>query len=164
MAQNKLRCELVLRKPQLEKLDLRLAANWNPDTPKQLLIEYLKTLDISDQFTLNSKAYSFLKPRLQLAYRAWEAGEDLRTILPKNTFYRYRRELLKYRVDISVAKSNIQSNKVPLSRILKMPFCEVPDWALGTEIYFDPVFSRNQGGESKRFPSEPPRHSRRGAA
>ncbi|MBN4080008.1 hypothetical protein JYT60_02100 [bacterium AH-315-C08] len=31
-------------------------------------------------------------------------GHGFKNILPKNTFYRYRRELLKYGIDISVSK------------------------------------------------------------
>ena len=139
-AKNKLRCELVLRKPQLEKLHLEVAAGWTTDTARKALKKSLNTLDISSQYKLTPLFLSELSPRLQLAYTAWENGHDLRAILPKNTFYRYRRELLKYGIDISVSRNSENGSPIPLRNILESEFIDIPEWAIGTEILFIPPF------------------------
>lgn len=139
-AKNKLRCELVLRKPQLEKLDLEVAAAWTTETAKKTLKKSLKTLDISDQYKITIQSLEGLPSRLKLAYKAWEDNNDLRSILPKNTFYRYRRELLKFGIDISVSKQNRNGSFVPLKKVLEEDFIDIPDWADGSEILFTPPF------------------------
>ena len=48
---------------------------------------------------------------------------------PKATFYRYRREFLKHGIDIAIR----QSSKA---------IAQVPDWAVGTSLYFDPKLNR----------------------
>ena len=140
-SKNKLRCELVLRAPKLKELELDVAAGWTTDLPMQLLRDHLKFLDISDQFKLTSTMIEGLPSRLQLAYQCWENGSDLRAALPKNTFYRYRRDLLSHGIDISVSKSNGTGSPVPLKQVLGKKFVELPSWAKGSKALFTP--SRN---------------------
>ena len=41
---------------------------------------------------------------MRMAYLLWWSGEDLRSQLPKNTFYRYRRKLKEYDIDIALVR------------------------------------------------------------
>ena len=82
-----------------------------------------------------------LPGRLQLAYDAWKAGRDLRATLSRPTFYRYRSELLKHGIDIAVKQERQGpdlSNVVPLRTVLHAYPIGVPDWAVGTPLYFEP--------------------------
>ena len=47
-------------------------------------------------------------------------------------------ELCKQGVDISIPKSDVTSNVVPLIRVLEAVPVGVPDWAEGTNMYFEP--------------------------
>lgn len=57
---------------------------------------------------------------------AWRDGADLKKRLSKNTFYRYRRELLQYNIDIAVP-SNIERLKTKVNVIDVSPL-SVPSW------------------------------------
>lgn len=144
-AENKLRGEVVLRRPQLEKLGLDYAVNWKVETPYIMLREHLGRLDMSDQFNLTIEKIHGLTPRLQMTYASWMRGDDLRSILPKTSFYRYRRELLEFGVDISVSKPNENRKPILLTDVLKKEPASTPDWALGSEIFFVPEISYAMG-------------------
>lgn len=79
-----------------------------------------------------------LRPTLRMAAQAWESGADLRQTLPHRTFYRYRKELLPFGIDIATLLPKDVSNVVPLHRVLEAKPVGVPDWAIGTALYFDP--------------------------
>ena len=52
--------------------------------------------------------------------------------------YRHRGQLLKHGIDISIPKSDVTTNIVPLIRVLEAIPVGVPDWAEGTSLYFEP--------------------------
>ena len=137
-AGNKLRGELVLRKPMLEKQNYHYAGNWTEETSSYFFNHYLKKIEFSDQFKLTNRVIDGLKPRLNLAYNSWIEGHDLKSILPKNTFYRYRREMLAFGIDISVSKKNERTRPIQLKDVVHSEPIQIPQWALGTDIYFVP--------------------------
>jgi hypothetical protein len=57
---------------------------------------------------------------------AWRDGADLKKRLAQNTYYRYRRELLKYNIDIAVP-SNVQRLKSRVEVITLSP-AQIPPW------------------------------------
>lgn len=57
---------------------------------------------------------------------AWRDGADLKTRLSNGTFYRYRKELLKYGIDIAVP-SNVKRLRARVEVITLSP-AVVPDW------------------------------------
>lgn len=129
-ANKSLRIEMVIRGMQLRDMFLSVAKNWTNETPKMLLCSYvLDNLEMSDNMTLQPKNLEILKPRLRMVYQTWLAGDDLRKVLPKNTFYRYRRELLQYGIDISIVQLNERKNIIPLIRYLEAEPAEIPCWA-----------------------------------
>ncbi|MCF8719443.1 II/X family phage/plasmid replication protein [Nitrospina gracilis Nb-211] len=137
-SKNKLRYELVLRRPKLEELELDYAGAWNIKTPNILLRSFLKKLDLADQFRLTGEKYRFLKPRLQVVFEAWKSGTDLKAVLAKNTFYRYRREILKHGVDIGIPRNNPDKDLIPIRNILDQEFIRVPKWAIESGLLYLP--------------------------
>lgn len=82
---------------------------------------------------------SDLPARLVAVYKLWKNGEDLRALYPKNTFYRYRRQFLGHDIDIAVVQPSDARNVVPLVHALRpQAVAAVPDWAIGTGLYFAP--------------------------
>ena len=53
-------------------------------------------------------------------------------MLAKNTFYRYRRKLKEYDVDIGIMRDSEQedSKVIPLMRVLEAEPVGIPDWAI----------------------------------
>ena len=60
-------------------------------------------------------------------------------MLPRRTFYRHRTALLAHGIDIGVKQERVpESNVVPLRAVLHAFPVGVPDWAIGTPLYFEP--------------------------
>lgn len=130
-ADKALRLELTLCSKALREWHLNQPCNWAQDTARMLLLQVVRTLDMSNNFKLSSEITRGLPTGLRLAYLAWFNGEDLRTILPKNTFYRYRRKLKEYDVDIVLVRDIDKpvDNVIPLIRVLEAEPVGIPDWA-----------------------------------
>lgn len=128
-AQKALRIEGVTRQLELKRRDLHIASNWDIDTAEQLLLEYISKLEMSDVYMLKDDVLDSLPPRLRLTYQAWLNGDDLKQILPNGTFYRSKKALQSYGVDISSKPPKEKSNVIPLIRVLEAKPVGIPDWA-----------------------------------
>ena len=130
-ASRSLRFEATFRSNFLREGMLHVAKHWSPETAKMLLISCIEGLEMSNNMRLSDAVLASLKPRLATSYLAWYGGADLKQILPKNTFYRYRRELKKYDIDIAILRDKEQedSKVIPLMRVLEAEPVGIPDWA-----------------------------------
>lgn len=140
-----LRFELTLRHMELKRLSLNVLANWLPIeevpavVPLRLLLDRLGDMTMTTTASLSADVLATLRPSLRTAVQSWEAGNDLRLILSRPTFYRYRKELLPLGIDIATLLPKAgQSNIVPLHRVLDPQPVGVPDWAVGTPLYWEP--------------------------
>lgn len=139
----KLRAEHTFRSMQLKQVGLDLAANWGENKPLEVLISAMSGLNMSEQHTLSSAALDSLPPRLKPVYQLWVDGHDIRTIYPRPTFYRYRKQLQELAgIDIAVKQGNRQEpapNVIDFRRVLTPELVTgVPAWAVGTPLYFEP--------------------------
>lgn len=129
-AEKALRLEVVLRSMQLKDMLLHIGSHWCADTAKMLLCSLvLDNLEITDNMALPDDLLTSLPTRLKGIYALWLNGEDLRQSLPKNTFYRYRRQFLAYNIDISVINDKQRNNIIPLVRYLEAQPADIPQWA-----------------------------------
>lgn len=138
-ANNKLRAELTLRTKELSKLGLNVGTGWFNIDMWELYSEYLGRVEMSEQKPIDDITLK-LPRHLGLTYLSWKEGYCLKTRLPKNTFYRHRRELLEFGIDISVPnpKGEMNDNVVPLRRVIEMRPSGIPEWAFGTDLLFEP--------------------------
>ena len=128
-AHKALRIEGVTRQLELKRRDLHIASNWDIDTAEELLLEYISKLEMSDVYMLKDDVLDSLPPRLRLTYQAWLNGDDLKSVLPRPTFYRYRKQILEYGIDISTKSPKEKNNVIPLIRVLEAKPVGIPDWA-----------------------------------
>lgn len=130
-ANKALRFEVCLKSNYLREQGLHIVANWTPETGKMLLQRLMGGLEMSNNFSLSNDVLNALPPRIRLAYNAWLHGEDLRQILPRPTYYRYRTELKKHDIDIGIIRDveNQHSTVIPLVRVLEAQPVGIPDWA-----------------------------------
>lgn len=140
-ADNKLRIEFTLRSKWLKRRELELVSSWGYNTAKDLYQERIQAVSLPENVPLsvNAPELEGLPARLVAVYKLWLQGEDLRQVYPKNTYYRYRRQLLEHGIDLnSPPRKPEASNVVPMWRYLVAEPAGVPDWALGTSLYFEP--------------------------
>lgn len=93
---------------------------------KQLEIEFERKAEILTRANADVEQITELSKSLLSTYRMWQAGDDLTVKLSRATFYRHRRELLPYGVDIA-----IKSNVVPMrarTRVIQLGPVSMPDF------------------------------------
>lgn len=140
-ADTALRIELTLKSRELDEAGLKYAANWRTIEELDLYTHYIGRIQMTEQKTTGELFFQIKSRTVAATYQMWLEGHDLRQILPKPTFYRHRAQLLKHEIDISIARVREEakpSNVVPLKRVIEMKPAAIPDWAYGTELYFEP--------------------------
>lgn len=141
LAQGLLRAELRMLSLQLVAEQLEYVSHWGDNAASELHSRLLAGLQIAEASMLDVTALDGLPPRLLGVYQLWRDGHDLRGIYPRNTFYRYRRELLRSGIDIGVKQERSgsdMSNVIPLRTVLHAYPVGVPQWAVGTPLFFEP--------------------------
>ena len=131
-AEKSLRFEIKILSTQLKDWMLHLGCNWDVDTATMLINDqFISKLQLSANMAIDSEVLQSLPKNLRLTYTAWANGEDLRQVLSRPTFYRYRTRLMEYGIDISIVKDieKEQSNIVPMIRYLEAVPMGIPDWA-----------------------------------
>jgi len=95
-----------------------------------LFNDYLGKIEMTEQIRLTDEVTSKLPNKLIATYTLWTEGHDLRNMMSKATYYRQRKALMEYGINIDLRPCEpAQSNVVPLFRILEAKPAEVPDWA-----------------------------------
>ncbi len=114
---------------------------WSSDKGERLRNERLEKIELNDALRLAEEVVDQLPPKLVPIYDAWRAGRDLKHLYAKNTFYRYRRQLLAYQIDIAevrprevVSQTQYLMGGRSLKSFLVGPGVSVPDWAKGTDL------------------------------
>ncbi|MCA4238412.1 phage/plasmid replication protein, II/X family [Acinetobacter baumannii] len=131
-AEKSLRFEIKILSTQLKDWMLHLGCNWDADTATMLINDqFISKLQLSANMPIENEVIESLPKNLRLTYTAWVNGEDLRQVLSRPTFYRYRTKLMEYGIDISIVKDieKEQSNVVPMIRYLEAVPMGIPDWA-----------------------------------
>ena len=131
-AEKSLRFEIKILSTQLKDWYLHLGCNWDADTATMLINDqFISKLQLSANMPIENEVIESLPKNLRLTYTAWVNGEDLRQVLSRPTFYRYRTRLLEYGIDISIVKDieKEQSNVVPMIRYLEAVPMGIPDGA-----------------------------------
>lgn len=128
-AQKALRIEGVIRQLELKRMNLDMPWYWNENTARMLLYKYINTLELSDKFMLQDDVLDSLPVRLRLVYQAWLNNEDLKQIMSSSAFYRWRKQLLSYGIDIATPSPKEKNNVIPLLRVLEAQPVGIPDWA-----------------------------------
>lgn len=137
-ADNKLRAELRLRGKELTRLGLRNGVSWQHLDLYHVYQDYMGRVEMTAQEIRADKVFEIPKVA-RMTYEIWTTGKDVRQFISKASFYRHRKILLEFGVDISVPKPvEMNTNVIPFRRFLDLQPAGVPDWAKGTNLYFEP--------------------------
>lgn len=142
-ADNLLRVEATYRSKWLKERGLEWVSAWGYNTASDLLREKVQAVNLPENLPISNTAseeIEGLPSRLRAVYKLWLQGEDLRSMYPKPTYYRYRSQLLKHGIDLNCPprEKPEESNIVPMWRYLVAEPVGIPEWAIGTSLYFDP--------------------------
>lgn len=130
-ANKSLRLELVLCSKFLRSTCLNNAYFWQEKTARMLLLEYIKKFEMSDNFMISDDVLAKLPTKLKSYYFMWLHGEDVRKHVSKTTFYRIRKQLKEYGIDIALLRDKERevNNVIPLVKYLEAKPVGIPDWA-----------------------------------
>lgn len=137
---DKLRVELELHVRQLRKMGLEWASSWRPETPWELFRSYLAKLRLGGQVVLNPADLQSIPLALRQTYSNWVHRADLLSLMSRAKYYRHRKKLLEYGINIGVPPQPGMVPTIPLNQYLELPCAEVPMWAMGTELYCEPEY------------------------
>lgn len=135
-ADDALRLELQMNARYLKRLGLDLLCNWKIGDPARLYSDHIGKLNLAGNVAMTPAQISALPRHLRQTYALWQAGEDLKALMSKKTFYRHRGELLALGVDIAARRP--ASNVVRLLTVIEARPKGVPEFAMGTPLYFEP--------------------------
>lgn len=134
-AENKLRIELRLHPKEIVKKNILRASDLTPEKAHTLFNEYLGRINMTEQFRLTDEAINDLPNNLRTTYTLWTEGHDLRNLMSDRTFYRQKKQLMAYGINIDIQPNQSHSsNVVPMFRILEAVPASVPDWAFNKQL------------------------------
>lgn len=134
--ENILRAEVRLLGKELRKIGIDKAYQLTPQKVAELYGVYMNKIILTEQFRLKDEVAFQLPSRLQATYTLWKEGHDIYSILSKATFYRHRKQLLEFGLDISIACQSKKSNVVPLIRVLEAKPAQIPTWAIDNGLIY----------------------------
>ncbi|OFW82886.1 MAG: hypothetical protein A2018_00615 [Alphaproteobacteria bacterium GWF2_58_20] len=134
------RFEAVYRGMELKRLGKHHLLAWNLETVNQLLDIQMEKINLSENVRLSSVDEAKIPKWLRGTYRHWENGEDLMELMSRRTWYRHRKALFEFGVDIAATKPRERqsSDVMAVKRVLDGRWMDVPDWARGTPLYHEP--------------------------
>ena len=142
-ADNKLRIELTLRSKQLIDINLNHGTHWLNIDIFEIYKKFVGKIEMAGS---TAKKHDIDIPKkLKSTYLLWQSGENLKDIISIRTFYRHRKALLKYDIDISIPRPSKPktADVIPLGRVLELKPCGPPEWAYGTPLMFEPRLEHN---------------------
>lgn len=129
-AKGMLRVELRLLSQELKDRGLSLGKHFNENIIGQLFNEYVSKIDMNTNATLIDEKLLKVPRAVQATYQLWLSGNSCRELLPHNTFYRHRRILKEFDIDINFPHTNVtRNNVVPLLRVVEAVPAPNPQWA-----------------------------------
>lgn len=140
-----LRYEVVTRTMELKRLGLDSAFSWEDfdKISNGIIDSTLERFNMGNVTALAIEQIDGLKPSLRGVLELWRTGYDVRGILPKTSFYRYRSQIMAVTgVDIATPKPSKNEGGPAWSDLVQPPIelvpAQIPDWAIGTPLYFEP--------------------------
>lgn len=118
------RFEVSLKSRWLNRKRLQSVSAW--ESGEMAKVIYGKFDKVITGFTVGVDSYQDIPGRLGEIAIAWREGVDMERRLPKTTFYRFRKQLLGYGIDI---KEPCDVSRLPIQvRTISLSEAKVPEW------------------------------------
>lgn len=138
-ANGTVRSELVLQSRHLKDIGLQDGRTWaeKPVDSFDIWSTYMQKLELSGNVRLTPSIVETMPAWVRGTYGLWLTGHDVKRMLStkKNrmTYYRHRKALRAYGVDISKPKAE-GNNVVPILRVIEARPKPTPSWAINTPL------------------------------
>ena len=142
-ASRSLRSEVMIRSRELQKTGLDIVSKWSKEVTQKVYNRYISRLELSENtMIITDEKLMEIPNHFRRTYFTWRAGMDVREGISRQTFYKHRRYLMdSLGIDISIKQDSLlpdTSNVIPLIQVIEAKPASVPDFALGTDLYFEP--------------------------
>lgn len=137
------RSELVLQSMQLKETGLQDGLTWatRPINSFDIWSEYMKKVELSGNVRLHTSVVESMPNWLRGTYALWLAGHNIPKMLigktngkeQRATYYRHRKALRAYGIDVSKPKVE-GNNVVPILRVIEARPKAIPSWAINTTL------------------------------
>jgi len=135
-----LRTELRMRAPELKRKNLNRVHNWNIETVRRTHNEFWKKLTMSNAITDIDKAIEELPNTLRAIAKLHLKGEDTRNLCGRATWYRHRKALMDYGIDLATNNGNLTKTRrieiideEPI--VLRFDYNnQIPEFVQGTDL------------------------------
>lgn len=134
-ARGMLRVELRLLSKELKDKNLNFGYQFTEDVINRLFAEYVEKIEMNSNTALIDDDLTKVPRTVQATYFMWKTGVSCRELLSKTQFYRHRKILKSYDIDINFPPHNIENNNViPLLRVVEAVPVDIPQWAFDLEL------------------------------
>lgn len=143
-ARGTVRSELVLHSRHLKDIGLQDGRTWaeQPVNSFDIWSKYMQKLELSGNVRLLDSVVQKMPVAIRGTYAMWLTGHDIKRLLEtekngkKNrmTFYRHRKALRGFGIDISKPKAD-GNTVVPMLRVIEAVPKSVPSWAHNTPLF-----------------------------
>lgn len=133
-----LRGELTMRGEELKRYGLNYGTGWTPASASNLFQAVIGRLSVGTNMALTSSTIADMPASARACYLLWEQGLDPRGIYSRSAFFRHRKALMPFGIDIAATKAVHTSNVVPLVRTLQAEPARIPQWAYEQGLVYQP--------------------------
>lgn len=115
------RGEACYRGLELKRLYKDKVKAWNASTAWELHRDWVQRMEIAEMYAIEDKEVAELPSRLRGSYHMWQAGLNVKEVLPRQTFYQHRKRLMEFGIDIANPRpaSHFPVQVVPVLRVLE---------------------------------------------
>jgi II/X family phage/plasmid replication protein len=133
-ARGTVRAELRLYSMELKRQGLHLGSAWLKTEAHAVWERYMSKIELLGNKPLQDGQIERLPAHLRATYAVWAAGLDVSRIVQRRTFFRHRKALKAWDIDIAVPRNLTPSNVVPLLRVIEARPKGIPSWAYNTPL------------------------------
>jgi II/X family phage/plasmid replication protein len=136
-AEKTIRIELTLRKEELLKNKVVCLQDLTNKKNEKMYENYIRKIEMSEQLKINDdQLYGEVPQFVRGTYLLWRDGYDVRRSLTKSAYYRHKKALNKFNIDIAIKRDTEQvfDNIMPLLTIIEAKPVGVPDFAYSEDL------------------------------
>lgn len=134
-----MRVELRIKGLELSDIGMRRLGDCTPKRLNEVYADYIGRIEMSTSTKIANDELKALGRAVGNTYLLHKEGVDVRSLMTESTFYRHRKKLLRYGIDIAVPMPSEGSAEIiPLHRVIKAQPYSPPQWAYESGLFFQP--------------------------
>lgn len=133
-----LRVEVTLRTMALKDMGLHVGSTWDEKRVSDVFASKVAKLNIPENALIDADVLDSMPSHLQGYVALWQAGHNLKSRMSKPTYYRVRKELLAFGIDIKMPPAGQVTHVIPLIRVITAQPFIIPTEAYNRDLVYVP--------------------------